>query len=393
MMVKCKTAIVAFLWLLGVFVFESCKNEDPVCDVDITSKETVLRMRMNITKSSFDLNAETRSETATEWKDNDIVYIHFKTDTGTIPAKATFSVAENDWTVRYNGVLPQGNNLSCTATYFEKIDSVSSTSVYISPETAIYCDTVATYTFASGRELEVSATLMPETGRIRFKGESNLKFALVGITNYCRYSIEENKLVKDSTNTIWAEVLADGFTPYYYGMFTDSVAPSLDIVYSGNRYNASMPNTIFRRGESGWMNVPTGENHNEWNQSSRISLSLEDLRTTMIYSSDGLSFSAPTYSSRFFALINDTMTFNTSWTVQVGTSNDPYFQNILLIEFLNEHNDTSYSYLVRQKENGNVQLGIPFSGVNRIRISANTHYNKYHPHSVALKNISICPNY
>lgn len=305
MMVKCKTAIVAFLCLLGVIVFESCKNEDPVCDVDITSKETVLRMRMNIIKSSFDLNAETRSETATEWKDNDIVYIHFKTDTGTIPAKATFSVAENDWTVRYNGVLPQGNNLSCTATYFEKIDSVSSTTVYISPETAIYCDTVATYTFASGRELEVSATLMPETGRIRFKGESNLKFALVGITNYCRYSIEENKLVKDSKNTIWAEVLADGFTPYYYGMFTDSVAPSLDIVYSGNRYNASMPNTIFRRGESGWMNVPTENNYNSWTKSRRSVENFGDIKlrptstngnwiyhtfTTFALSGDVLSF-------------------------------------------------------------------------------------------------------
>lgn len=250
-------------WILGM-LFTACSAQNDFIE-EIENSETTQEaktcpLELNISIKGFDDDPETRS--ASGWENGDKIYLTFTVGTGLSHGDAIYN--NGTWTVNYYGSLTEGALTKCTAVYFDNPDFESSSVVMLSENTGIYEDPNGTY-FYNGGTLSVEANLSPKTGRIRFAGNDNDKIQLYGITHYTSFDCSIGKFTT-SIGAIKTQVSSD-YTPYLYGEFSDPEQPRLNIITESSGYTRLPSPSIFQKGESGYMNIPSETSHNGWQNS------------------------------------------------------------------------------------------------------------------------------
>lgn len=151
--------------------------------------------------------------------------------------------------------------MKCEARYFVNATFTSSSLVSLNSNSEIYEDLNATYAYSNG-SLTVTATLSPKTGRIRLTGKAGEKIYTTGISVYTTFAPAINTF-STSNAMITSTVASNGSTPYIYGYFTDDDR-SLGLVGSDYAFTRTCTSSMFNKGESGYMAIPSVVSHNNW---------------------------------------------------------------------------------------------------------------------------------
>ena len=194
------------------------------------------------------------------WPDQACVYLSFETEGKRVDGKAIYSAPDDEWTLYYNGVIATGTSAGCRAFYFESTLPGNSP-FQLSDSTAVYSDTEATYS-KSEEGMTLSASLVPPTGRIRFKGEPGRQFRISGLQHYTAYDATLGELTGGEVSYDLT-VGPDGFTPYAYAVFPAS-SRTLVLAYDNLSFTTQCEHPILDAGRSGFMVIPTEANHNGW---------------------------------------------------------------------------------------------------------------------------------
>ena len=243
--------------LLG---FISCSEQDEllsnVDNLDELVADTVMKtcdVVFNVNLTEFD---QTRAS-SDSWVNGDKVYLMFD--------NSAYGIAEYNsekWSINYYGTLTKGKTVQCEAKYFSNPEFDNTSIVQLNPHTSIYEDLNAVYAF-DGTTLSVTASLAPKTGRMRFKGTVDSTIVVHGINHYTSFGISTGTLFEAPT-AVTLKVEADGYTPYVYGYFTDSISPRINLISYTNGYNRQFPKTIYKKGESGYIDIPTDTLYQGW---------------------------------------------------------------------------------------------------------------------------------
>lgn len=307
--------------LIASSLIVSCSSEEIVEDLtgeDVVQKH-VVKMQMNATVDQY---SSTRAENTWKWKDGDRIFLKMKNSSGgALPAEAKYNSTTNDWTISYTGMLKEGDSISCESYFIDKVYAEYTNYVSINYESAIYEDSKSYYSFKTGSDLMLTANLSPKTGRIRFKGNSSDgDYVFSGLTFYSKldHHFNTSTLLNTSTYNVIADSLSSGYTPYYYGYFSGSTA-TITCLNNGYQYSTTLPSGYLSPGNSGWMNIPTADNHNQWTQTLRTKSSISDLSLSDRYTTGLVSLTSST--SDVLAMKGDTLslTYNLSCAVSADT--------------------------------------------------------------------------
>jgi hypothetical protein len=218
------------------------------------------------------------------------------------------------WYISYFGDLTEGTTTQCAAVYIEDAESVSNSNVLINERSAIYEDTNAQYIY-SGGSLTVTANLSPKFGRVRFAGISNAAISVYGITYCTSYDFSTQKYTTSSL-LISTTVSTTGYTPYIYGDFTDTTSPRLNLITSTSGFTRSLPTNIYRKGESGYITIPSESAYDNWVNALIIPIDGKDLKLLPVEYSNGNFFLAETELTKE---MYQTMTGTSSYTTDLQT--------------------------------------------------------------------------
>lgn len=279
-----KSKISYILFALSVLLTSSmfsCSSDDlfeGIEDVENKEQSKTCELILNVEKLCYDGNRTTRSTTSSvsDWKNGDKIYLTFLNGSEASYGDAIYN--DGSWMVSYYGTLVEGVPTKCHAVFFDNPKFERNSVVQTDENTGIYEDMNGQYVYNEGI-LSVTATLSPKTGRIRFAGKESESITVYGITHYTSFDCSKGKY----TTSIAAlnSTVASGYTPYLYGEFSDSEQPRLNIITESSGYTRLMPNTVFRKGESGYMDIPTISSHKGWRES--VILKVNGVEFTMIF--------------------------------------------------------------------------------------------------------------
>ncbi|MCH5233804.1 MAG: SUMF1/EgtB/PvdO family nonheme iron enzyme [Muribaculaceae bacterium] len=258
---------------LLTFILLGCSSESDILndpDDALQPEPKTCRLTMEITKSNFSDEPETRS--AEEWKNGDTVYLIFDTSNGTTYGDAVYN--NGSWQLTYFGSLVTGATTKCLAVYVDNPGSEMGSVIVLNSASCIYEDSEADYIYDGG-DLTVSATLSPKTGRIRFQGENNKKLNLYGISCYTAFDTSNGNYTL--TSDMLSMQVEGTYTDYIYGMFTDSEEPRVNVIYSDAAFTKQFSNTIYKAGESGYVDLPTVSSHSGWRNHAVFNINGVDL--------------------------------------------------------------------------------------------------------------------
>lgn len=273
--INCMAAAVLTAW---VITLTSCSAGDDLADSGPLPTENggpkTCRMILDVSLNGFDGESLTRAA-GEEWNDGDKVYLNFTGEHGLTYGDAVYE--DGGWTLSYYGYLAEGETSKCTAVFFDSPEMESGNTVILSENTAIYEDPLSSYEFSDG-VLTVVAELSPKTGRIRFAGTEGEEVKIYGISHYAAFDASTGEFT--ISHAAVDKRVTGGFTPYIYGEFTDPEEPRLNIITAGQGYTRALSNAIFRKGESGYMNIPGPTSHAGWQNA--VVLKVEGVEFTMI---------------------------------------------------------------------------------------------------------------
>ena len=269
----------AYFLVASMFVLMtlgSCNSNDILSEMpknpDMDKAQTC-KLILNVSKETYSDEPQTRS--IADWENGDKIFLTFSTATGSAYGDAVYN--NESWTVSYYGTLTEGEIAKCKAVYFDCPESESSSVVQLTDSTGIYEDLNGLYSFSDGI-LSVTANLSPKTGRIRFAGNDKDTIMVYGISHYDTYDASTGKYT--STSLALKTSVQSEYTPYIYGEFTDSINPRLNIITATSGYTKLLSNNIYKKGESGFINIPSASSHNGWTNS--VILKVNGVEFTMI---------------------------------------------------------------------------------------------------------------
>ena len=243
--------------IMSLFVSSCSEHGDCLQEIEQNSKDMAktCSMKFDVTLQDFDSSSVTRSNS--DWKEGDKIYLTLGDS-----AYGTAEFTSGSWVLNYSGDLSADESGLCTAYYFENIESESTSVVNLNYNTSLYKAIDGNYSY-DGTTVYLTANLKPIVGRIRFSGTPDSIISVIGITRYSSYSI-----VKDTLTSVFSPITltvqSDGYTPYIYGYFTSQETPRLNILTGESGFNRKCPTSIFKTGESGWMDIPTLKSYNGW---------------------------------------------------------------------------------------------------------------------------------
>ena len=238
---------------------ENQSQESPVRELH-TAKMVLMGGR-----AAFDdvVGPASRSVTDT-WNDNDSVFMQFAVGTERVNGVAIYQAESDEWNVQYYGFIPSGTVAACEAFFFENPMSMTDSLVMLGISSVVYSDRFAAYQFDQG-VVYVKANLMPQTGRLRFKGEAGSTFTAYGFKNYMQYNVADNGL-KTVDCTISGTIGSDGYSPYYYGYFAEGAEKDIFVEDRNNMllFTRTLSENALALGRSGYLNLPTLESRSGW---------------------------------------------------------------------------------------------------------------------------------
>lgn len=254
-----KTLVYAPLMATMMWCVASCTEQENVFSDTEEATSRTCALDFNVSCIDFDASA-TRTATSTTWKDGDKVYLTFENNAYGV---ATYQAEQ--WAVEYYGNLTKNKKGTCKAVYFSNPKSREEfQAVNLTHETAIYEDTLATCLY-DGSLMTITANLQPKTGRLRFKGNFRDTIRVYGLLSNTRYSVYKGEY-SDTVRFIELIAKSDGYTPYIYGVFADTIDRRLNVATSKSAYTRTFDNTIMNKGQSGWMSIPTDSAHAAWRE-------------------------------------------------------------------------------------------------------------------------------
>lgn len=259
-----KSSVKLFIAAIGTILMTavSCNKELAETTDSNLEKHTC---EMKLVGSLVNFNGpETRADAnATTWADGSVIYLRMASPLGTTTGEAVYNESKDVWTISYYGSLHEGVSNTCTALYLEHKVSYENSLFTLDEGTVIYEDLKGSYIFEEG-DLIVTANLKPKTGRIRFTGTAGSVLKVYGVTHYDTYDIGTD-IYTTSNAPFKLTVGNDGFTPYFYGYFTDSEEPNVKVwIDAKEAYTRFCAKDIFNAGQSGKMTIPTADSHNGW---------------------------------------------------------------------------------------------------------------------------------
>lgn len=200
---------------------------------------------------------------ASIWADSSIIYLRMASPLGATTGEAIYDLETDVWTISYYGSLYEDQTTDCVAYYFENMTEASVSNFILNENSAIYEDLQASYIFQGG-DLIVTANLSPKTGRIRFSGDVGKELKIYGISHYSTYDLNTD-ILTISAEPFKIKVQDDGYTPYFYGFFTDEDEPNVKVwIDAKEAYTKFCSQSIFQAGQSGKLTIPTENAHNGW---------------------------------------------------------------------------------------------------------------------------------
>lgn len=245
-----------------LMVAVSC-NKEFAETTDSNLEKHACEMKLVGSLVNFDDPATRADANATTWADGSVIYLRMASPLGYTTGEAVYNAKKDVWTISYYGSLYEGVSNTCTALYLEDKVSYENSLFTLDEGTVIYEDLEGSYIYEEG-DLVVTANLKPKTGRIRFTGTAGSVLKVYGITHYATYDIGTD--IYTTTNEPFKiTVGTDGYTPYFYGYFTNTEEPNIKVwVDAKEAFTRFCSKDIFKAGQSGKMTVPTNESHNGW---------------------------------------------------------------------------------------------------------------------------------
>lgn len=253
--------------LLAVFILAAgCSEDDsldlPADKVPGSGYAHSCRLWLDAAVPSFDsAGAHRASSESGVWTDAACIWLSFQVADRLIDGKAIYSAASDDWTLYYNGNIPQGTASTCHAYHFRGPLDTSGSIYLLTSATAVYADMAAPFSMESGG-MRVRASLTPQTGRLRFRGTAGRSLRLSGLQRYNAYDPATGSLAATSDPSDLT-IGADGYTPYIYAYFPSALRQMV-VAYDNLRFATVCVNPIMDLGTSGYMDLPTEDRHNGW---------------------------------------------------------------------------------------------------------------------------------
>lgn len=259
-----KSSVKSFIAAIGtiLMVAVSC-NKELAETTDSNLEKHTCEMKLVGSLVNFD-GTETKAEAnTTTWVDGSVIYLRMASPLGTTTGEAVYNASTDVWTISYYGSLYEGVSNECSALYLEDKVAYENSLFTLDEGTVIYEDLDGSYIFEEG-DLVVTANLKPKTGRIRFTGTAGKVLKVYGVTHYATYDIGTD-IYTTSTAPFKLTIGEDGFTPYFYGYFTDIEEPNVKVwIDAKEAYTRFCSKDIFNAGQSGKMTLPTADSHNGW---------------------------------------------------------------------------------------------------------------------------------
>ena len=271
-MMKTTGYIFGIAAMLLLVLAASCSNSDVISDIADDAPHTATMKLIGGVRGFDDSRAD-----ADGWSDGDVIYLNFNTAGGVIEGKAAYNKASDTWSVSYNGTLIEGVATQCQAYYFDAIESANGNEVSFNYSTAVYADKNASYFYKDGA-ISITALLMPQTARFRFKGTPGTEFTVYGFNRYDGYS---SKALTQSDGSIYTRIESDGYSPYIYG-FLSSENAIFGVYYGEYNYSRTINDTEFAQGRTGKFTLPTEDSFTGWKK--------DEYQYKIIVVANGISF-------------------------------------------------------------------------------------------------------
>ena len=208
--------------------------------------------------------AQTRSgDCSLTWTDGDQIYLFFEVGNSTVPGIATYSAANDQWTLEYTGHLAVVENAKVCAYYLKNVNLQPGSAIAnLSANSCVYKDCEGIYSYISNDEIRIMASLYPEAGRIKFKGITGQTIEISGLSTYDSFNLSTSEITYSSSSCLLS-VGNNGYTPYIYATFPKD-KKVLSIKSDEAFFAVTCSSKILDEGKSGWMEVPTKTRHKGW---------------------------------------------------------------------------------------------------------------------------------
>ena len=259
--------------LLVLAVATSCSDSDAIKSIDDDEVTHTATLTLTGGVRGFD---DSRAD-ADGWSDGDCLYLNFSTASGVKSGVATYNKSVDLWSVTYSGTLTEGAATKCEAYFFDGETAQNGTGVTFKALTAVYADKSAYYMYRDGA-LSITAMLVPQTARFRFKGTPGAEFSVRGLNNFSGFA---SQALQESLTNVAMQIAEDGFSPYIYG-FLAGENSSLAVVYGNCKYSRSLNGSNFVAGKSGWFSLPTKSSYTGWEKNTYKTITVNGVTFKMM---------------------------------------------------------------------------------------------------------------
>lgn len=254
-----------------IIVCGSCSNDELTAQQPEQETEGwhSAKARFTIKLEDYSQDGGATRAAGQTWQDGDVVYLLLTDKDGNkVQAYVKYDGTQQTWgDVIYEGYKEK---LLCSTervveAYFQEgVNTLEADTLTLSNAKAIYACIDGTYVYPDGGDMEVMIALKPLTGRIRFEGTVGSDASIIGIKTFTAFSTRTGKFT-ESTEPVSTKVEASGSTPYIYCSFLDTTEHAL-VVTTDKTYKTvfDLSSSILQPGKSGFMSLPTLEDHRGW---------------------------------------------------------------------------------------------------------------------------------
>lgn len=266
---KRQTIIKLYLGTIAILL-ASCVPDDAVFDKnvkDLEPKTYFLNLDADAPRFETGSEGETRAS-GSGWEDGDVIYISFSNGGSTIISTATYKSRQSAFEFA-SAPLNTISDAPCSVYYFRGgTVSKEGDTINLDKYTAIFCDKDAMYSCLNNI-ITLNATFKPYTWRLCFMGEKNKQVKLMSFSNiqyYTSLDLSTGNFTTESDSEI-LQVQSDGYTPYIYGIFSNS-SSIVQIAVGDISYSRTLASTKLSLGESGFFDIPSSSYLYGWIQDS-----------------------------------------------------------------------------------------------------------------------------
>lgn len=254
----------ALATLSGVALLAACTAEEVVPEAvsgaGDEAKTYTYRAYIDAAPPTFDGDATTRA--GAQWNNGQKIFFY----AAGVCAAATYDATTGSWEITSKQQLPTTNNATVTAHHFVDFDNYINDGfgVQTSYRTQWYCDQAAKFTHREGEAVYLTTHLKPNTFRMRFTGTPGTQFTLSAETGFQYLANVVDVAVSPYTEDLQLTIGNDGYSEYVYAVPSDEQR-TLVITSADNTYRRTLPASVFQRGKTSRLALPTTDNYNDNN--------------------------------------------------------------------------------------------------------------------------------